>query len=139
VFQSVNARAVRQAGSVYGSTFVQLVAAAAALWALSLATQDLGPLARVPAPALALFAAAGLCHFVVGWTLLNHSQARIGAARTSPLLATTPVWGLVIAIPVAGQTPSLAALTGVSIAVAGAWLVGGRGPGQPSPGRSARC
>jgi drug/metabolite transporter (DMT)-like permease len=97
VFQSVNARAVRSIDDPYRSTFLQLNVAAGVLVLAALISGDLLALADAPPSALVNFAIAGVLHFLAGWSLLNLSQQRIGAARTSPLLTTVPVFGVVIA------------------------------------------
>jgi drug/metabolite transporter (DMT)-like permease len=122
VFQSVNVRAVRGLDP-FVSTFLQVVVAAAILAAASVATQDLSRVGDAPAWALADFAAAGLLHFLAGWTFLNLSQRRIGAARTSPLLTTTPLFGLVVAAVTVGQLPGPLGLAAVALMVAGAAVV----------------
>jgi drug/metabolite transporter (DMT)-like permease len=52
LFQSVN-RAALRGMDAYASTFLQLLVSAAILAAVSLATEGLGRLTSVPAPALA--------------------------------------------------------------------------------------
>ncbi len=84
VFQSLNRRAVAHM-DVEVATFVQLVVATGVLLVLALTTGDLSALGDAPGSSMAYFAGGGLVHFFVGWTLLNASQKRIGAARTSPL------------------------------------------------------
>ncbi len=90
VFQVVNARAVRAGGSVYLATFVQVLVATAVFGVIVGAEGRAGQLADVPVGALVLFALAGMFHFFLGWTTMSQSQARIGAARTAPLIATSP-------------------------------------------------
>ena len=90
LFQSTNRAALRGV-EPYASTFLQLSVSTVILAAVALATEDVGRLAGVPASAWWSFSVAGLVHFFVGWTLLNLSQQRLGATRTSPLLATTPL------------------------------------------------
>jgi drug/metabolite transporter (DMT)-like permease len=133
LFQALNARAVRSAESVYASTFLQLVVAAAVVAVAAVATEDLSRLADASAWGLIAFALAGLVHFFVGWTTLNFSQARIGAARSSPLLSTTPLFGLVFAIAFTAELPAAAALGGIALTIAGAYLVS-----DPGGGRRAR-
>jgi drug/metabolite transporter, DME family len=118
LFQSVN-RAALRGMDAYASTFLQVLVSAALLVAVSLAAGDAGRLAAAPAPAWWWFAAAGLLHFSVGWTLLNLSQQRLGAARTSPLLATVPLFGVVLAAVTLGEVPSALELAGVALMVAG--------------------
>jgi drug/metabolite transporter (DMT)-like permease len=85
--------------------------------------------AVVDAPLWALgdFALAGVLHFLAGWSLLNLSQQRIGAARTSPLLTTVPVFGVVIAAVTVGQLPGAIALAAIGLMCAGAWWVAATG------------
>jgi drug/metabolite transporter (DMT)-like permease len=132
LFQALNARAVRDLGSVFISTFLQLLVAAVVLSVAAAATEDLGVLGDASAWSLIAFALAGLIHFFGGWTTLNLSQARIGAARTSPLLSTTPLFGLVFAAAVASQVPSWLAVAGISLTIAGAYLVTDPGGGRRS-------
>jgi drug/metabolite transporter (DMT)-like permease len=123
LFQSFNRRAVGALGDAYTSTFLQLVLAMVVLSVASLATEDLGLLGEAPLESLVWFAAAGLVHFFVGWTFLNMSQLRIGAARTSPLLSTNPVFGVAIAAAWLGEVPRLVVWVGVALVVAGALSV----------------
>jgi DME family drug/metabolite transporter len=123
LFQSVNVRAVRRLDDVYVSTFLQLLIATALLLGACIAVGDLPLLANASAWALISFGLAGLVHFFLGWTLLNVSQDRIGAARTSPLLTTVPLFGLAIAAVTLGQTPGAAALAGIAVVVAGALVI----------------
>jgi drug/metabolite transporter, DME family len=122
LFQSVN-RAALRGMDAFASTFLQVLISAVILVVASLATQDLRRLAAAPASAWWSFAAAGLVHFLAGWTLLNLSQKRLGAARTSPLLATTPLFGVVIAALALHELPGVPALAGVALIVGGVYLI----------------
>jgi drug/metabolite transporter (DMT)-like permease len=123
VFQTLNRRAVGGMNDAYLATFLQLVTALGVLLVASLATEDVGLLADATALSLFYFSLAGVIHFSLGWTLLNMSQMRIGAARTSPLLATTPVFGAVIAVLVLQEVPSWLVWLGVALVTAGALAV----------------
>jgi len=122
LFQSVN-RAALRGMDAYASTFLQMLVSAAILVAVSLAAGDAGRLADAPLSAWWWFAAAGLVHFCVGWTLLNLSQQRLGAARTSPLLATVPLFGVVIAAVTLREVPSGPELAGVALMVGGVYAM----------------
>jgi drug/metabolite transporter, DME family len=122
LFQSANRVALRGMDA-YASTFLQLLVSAAVLAAITVATQDLDQLAAAPATAWWSFSAAGLIHFFVGWTLLNLSQKRLGAVRTGPLLATNPLFGVVIAALALHELPGVRALAGVALIVAGVYAV----------------
>jgi uncharacterized membrane protein len=123
LFQATNRAAARDM-DVYRSTFVQLVVSALILVAASMISGDLALLSGLPVGAVMNFAAAGLVHFFVGWTLLNASQQRLGAARTSPLLATTPLFGAAVAAATLGEGPSGLAWVGIVTIVAGVCIVG---------------
>jgi drug/metabolite transporter (DMT)-like permease len=122
-FQTLNRRAVGGMNDAYLATFLQLLVAMLVLLVASAATDGLGPLGDATTAALLWFAAAGLVHFFVGWTLLNMSQMRIGAARTSPLISTNPVWGAAFAAIWLGEAPGAAAWLAVALIVAGALTV----------------
>jgi drug/metabolite transporter (DMT)-like permease len=126
LFQSLNVRAVRGMDP-YASTFLQIFVAAVALGAVAVASGGVGELADAPTSALIEFAAAGVLHFVAGWTFLNLSQKRIGAARTSPLLVTVPLFGIAIAAISVGQLPAAVELPAMALMIAGAYVVASRG------------
>ena len=123
VFQTLNRRAVGGMADAYVSTFLQLVVALAVLVAASLATEGTQALREATTASLVYFSVAGLVHFTLGWTFLNISQMRIGAARTSPLLATVPLWGAFIALVTLGELPGLLAWLGTLLIVGGALVV----------------
>jgi drug/metabolite transporter (DMT)-like permease len=128
LFQSLNRRAIRDIDDAFVSTFLQLLIAAIVLVIACLATGDLDLVADAPAGAVLAFMAAGVVHFLIGWTFLNLSQKRIGAAATAPLLTLSPLFGLPVAALTVGDVPSAAAVAGIVPMVGGAWLVaGGRG------------
>jgi drug/metabolite transporter (DMT)-like permease len=128
LFQTLNIRAVRGMDP-FASTFVQIAVAAAALLVASVISGGLADLGGAPASAWLYFAAAGILHFVAGWTLLNISQKRIGAARTSPLLTTVPLFGIAIAALTVGQLPAAVELPAIALMVLGAYVVVSRGAG----------
>lgn len=123
VFQTLNRRAVGGLADAYVSTFLQLVVALAVLVSASLATEGVEALGDATTASLVYFSLAGLVHFTLGWTFLNISQMRIGAARTSPLLATVPLWGVFIALVTLGELPGVLAWIGTFLVVAGALAV----------------
>jgi drug/metabolite transporter (DMT)-like permease len=123
VFQTLNRRAVGGMNDAYLATFLQLVVALVVLLAASLATADPDALRDATTAGLVYFSLAGLIHFSVGWTLLNMSQMRIGAARTSPLLATNPVFGAAIGVLVLQELPGALAWFGIALIIGGAFVV----------------
>ena len=121
VFQTINRRAVTDM-DVFVATFIQVLVSALVLIAVSLATVDISLLATAPAGALINFALAGLFHFTIGWTFLNASQKRIGAARTGALVGTTPFFGALLALFTLSETLSLPVLLGIVVIVAGVYV-----------------
>jgi drug/metabolite transporter (DMT)-like permease len=132
VFQAVNSRAMRGGADPFASMFVQVTIAALVLMAVTIPTGELLEVFDAPAWAVADFAVAGVIHFLGGWSLLNLSQKRIGAARTSPLLTTAPVFGVVLAVITVGQIPGAVALAAIALMCVGAYVVAARG-GLESP------
>jgi drug/metabolite transporter (DMT)-like permease len=128
LFQTLNIRAVRGMDP-FASTFLQIAVAAVALLAASVVSGGFTALGDAPASSLLYFAAAGLLHFIAGWTLLNISQKRIGAARTSPLLTTVPLFGIAIAALTIGQLPEAIEWPAIALMVSGAYVVVSRGTG----------
>jgi drug/metabolite transporter (DMT)-like permease len=127
LFQSLNRRALVDIEDAYVSTFLNLLIAAVALLAVALTTEDVTRLLDAGAWPLIAFALAGITHFLLGWTFLNLSQRRIGAARTSPLLTMAPLFALVVGVIVIGQLPGPLALLAIAPMVLGAYLVSGGG------------
>ncbi|MDR7482042.1 MAG: DMT family transporter [Armatimonadota bacterium] len=122
IFQTINRIALRQMG-VYLSTFLQLVVSTAVLASIAWLTTDVRRVGHAPPAALAYFAAGAFVHFFVGWTLLNAGQKRIGAARTSPLISTSPLFATAIAAVALRELPSLPALAGIAVTVAGVYVI----------------
>jgi drug/metabolite transporter (DMT)-like permease len=130
LFQSLNRRAIRGIEDPWVSTFLQLSAATGVLLVASLLSEDLGRLADASGEAIALFAIAGIIHFVLGWLFLNVSQMRIGASRTAPLITLTPLFGVVLAALTLGELPTVAVLVAIVPIMVGAWLLAARGDGD---------
>ena len=122
IFQSLNRQAVRGM-DVYVATFVQLAVSTVVLVTISLLTEDISLIFNASWSTILNFAVAGFLHFLIGWTLLNASQKKIGAARTSPLIGTTPLFATVIAVFTLGEYPTWLELVGIAIIVTGAYLV----------------
>lgn len=121
-FQSVNRQAVRGM-DVYVATFVQLVVSSIVLIVILLATQDMILLLHASSLTIFYFALAGFFHFLIGWTFLNASQKKIGAARTSPLIGTTPLFAAIVAAVILREFPSWWELIGIAIIVLGVYVV----------------
>jgi drug/metabolite transporter (DMT)-like permease len=120
VFQVVN-RAALVEMDVLPSTFIQLLASSAFML-VALIVQGTEGVSSLSASGVANFTLAGLIHFLGGWTLLNMSQKRLGAAKTSPLLATTPLFGTFLAAVALDEVPGAVPLAGVALIVVGVYV-----------------
>ena len=122
IFQSFNRRAGRSIDS-YVSTFLLLVVSSIILVVISLLTEDLSLLGQAPLMAFVNFGLAGFVHFFLGWTFLNLSQKLVGAARTSALIGTTPLFAFVVGLVFYGEVLSLPVIIGIILLIAGVYLV----------------
>lgn len=120
VFQAVN-RASLVEMDVDASTFIQLLVCSAFMVG-ALLIGGTGDLRQLSALALMNFAIAGLIHFLIGWTLLNVSQKRLGAARTSPLIATTPLFGTAVAAITLHEIPGIVEIVAMILIVVGVYV-----------------
>jgi len=121
VFQSINRRAAFGI-DVLRATFTVLTVSAIFLGVVSLLLEDLDLLWKAPLSAWVLFILAGLIHFLLGWTLLNVSQRRIGAARTGALIGTTPLFATILAAILLGEWLKPLAIVGVVVVVLGVYF-----------------
>jgi drug/metabolite transporter (DMT)-like permease len=122
VFQSFNRRAGRSIDS-YVSTFLLLVVSSIILVVISLLMEDLSLLGQASLMSIVNFGLAGFVHFFLGWTFLNLSQKRVGAARTSALIGTTPLFAFIVGLLFFGEVLSLPVIIGIILLIAGAYLV----------------
>lgn len=126
VFQAVNRYAGRGM-DVYLSTFLQMLVSTVVLGLASLATADLSLLRGLTPWTVLAFGMAGFTHFFLGWTLMNASQQRIGAARTSTLIGTTPLFGVVVAAVLLGELPGPWEVLGIVVVVLGMLVISSSG------------
>ncbi len=133
LFQASNRRASRHM-DVFLSTFLQILVGAVVLAGIAATTEDVTLLRTAPPAALIHFSLAAFVHFFLGWTLLNESQKRIGAARTSPLTSTVPFFGVIIAALAFREFPGAVELAGIGLVVAGVYYVSGEKGVVPEAG-----
>jgi drug/metabolite transporter (DMT)-like permease len=122
VFQTYNRRAVQDM-DIYVSTFIQLLVSAVLLFLITLLTSGLGFISSLTMMAVLYFSLAGALHFFAGWTFLNASQKTIGAARTTSLIGTTPIFSAFFAAIILAEFPTAIAITSILIITAGVYLV----------------
>lgn len=121
-FQAVNRVSIVKM-DVYESTFIQLAVSLVVLVVYLVANGDIVKLRTIPGSGYLYFALSGGVHFIAGWTLLNQSQKLLGAARTSPLLASTPLFGTLLAVVTLGELPNFLSLLGMATIIGGVTLV----------------
>lgn len=87
-----------------------------------IAIMFVGP-APFPLVGIAWFGMIGLINFLFGRQLNFRATKRLGAARTSALLATSPLVSITLAVLVAGEQVTPLLLIGVLLSVSGVMLV----------------
>jgi drug/metabolite transporter (DMT)-like permease len=95
-------------------------------------------LAELTPRSVAWFGAAGLIHFLVGWTLFARSQQHIGPSRTASILSVHPVMAAVAAWIVLSEALRPATWIGVVAVTAGVAVVASsrrpaHGPASTNP------
>ncbi|MDG4763174.1 DMT family transporter [Solwaraspora sp. WMMD406] len=107
-------------GDVMSGLVVSLVAGAAALGVLCLATVDSW---RIPASAVVLFVLAGVAGAGLGRLLMMRAVRDAGASVASPVLSSTqPVAATGFAVAFLGERPTAGRLSMLVLVVAGLWL-----------------
>ena len=124
LFQATNRRANR-AVDPYLATFAVIVVSLVVLIVLAFVTEEPTRLLDADATALLAFCAAGITNFFLGWTFLSLAQQRAGAARTSVVAGTAPLFGTAIAFLTVGEAVRPLALAGVVLVVVGVGLLAG--------------
>jgi len=81
---------------------------------------------------LVYFAAAGIIHFVGGFTMMNLSISTIGAARTGSLIATTPLFATFLAAVTLNELVNLPLIIGVLVVIVGVRFIGSSRPEKTS-------
>lgn len=70
----------------------------------TLAFGEMGRILSLPWPAYILFTASGVVQFIAGRFLYFRSISAIGASRASMILAIAPLFSLLFAVPILGET-----------------------------------
>jgi len=117
-YQLLNRKAVVVLGVTRGMTV--LLATSLALTSVLVLLLGIEPEVRsASARGWMFFAAAGLFHFVAGFSFIALSQRSVGAGRTSSLVGTTPLFATLMGFLVLGEVVSWAALVGIGVIVVG--------------------
>jgi drug/metabolite transporter (DMT)-like permease len=79
-------------------------------------------LLQISLPALALFGLIGILNFPMGRFFNYMAMRRIGIGRSTPILASAPLFAVLIAIAVTGETLRLATAAGIVLIVGGVYV-----------------
>ena len=107
--------------STASGTLISLVAGCVLTGALVLVF-ELDAFTNLSAEALALFAVIGVLNFPMGRFLNYMSVARLGVARSTPILASAPLFAMVLAVIFTGESISFATFLGTALILAGLYI-----------------
>lgn len=102
-------------------TFVSLVSGSAVVWLLAVAF-NLGDLRRITLTTALWFAAIGALNFPLGRFFNYLGISHIGISRSTPMLATSPLFALVFAVLFLQESISPLIVLGVLLVLAGVYL-----------------
>jgi drug/metabolite transporter (DMT)-like permease len=102
-------------------TLVSLIAGLLVTAALTLVLQ-FDELTALSLSAIGLFALIGLLNFPIGRFFNYMSISRLGVGRSSPLLASAPVFAMVIAVIFTGEKVDAGTLAGSALVLAGLYV-----------------
>lgn len=122
LFQATNRRANLKVDA-FLSTFIVILVSLGVVAVLAFIAEEPMRLVGVRPPVLVAFASAGIMNFFLGWTFLALAQQQAGAARTSVVAGTAPLFGTALAFVAIGESVSPAALLGVVLVVLGVTLL----------------
>lgn len=122
IFQTYNRRAV-QGMDVYVATFLQLLVSVLVLMLATAFTVGMITIRSLTFAAILFFAIAGALHFFIGWTFFNASQKSVGAARTTSLIGTTPIFAAIFAAITLSEIPTAGSIIAILVIVVGVYLV----------------
>jgi len=105
------------------ANLVRLVPTSGILVVFVVVTGKLDAFAALPHTVVVLAAVSGIIGIGVGDTLYMMSLKMIGVARAVPLTCSYPLFTLLFAFTLAGETPTLTISLGAILIVAGIWLV----------------
>ncbi len=74
-----------------------------------------------------LFAVVGILNFPLALFFNYTGLKKIGASRTAPIIASSPVWSVVLAMLFLGEFPSAVAIVGALSIFAGLYLITSEG------------
>lgn len=103
-------------------TLISLISGFSVVLAVTL-LMDMQSLTALSLAAIAWFTMIGVLNFPMGRLLNFMAVSRIGVSKSSPILATSPLLSMLLAVLLAGETITLPILAGSLIIMAGIYLV----------------
>ena len=125
VYQVFHRKAGQQLGVMRGMALLLVGCVVVASVILVLTIRPLSAI-RLTGIAVFHFAAAGVFHFICGFTFLTISQHRVGATRTGVLVGSTPLFATVVGFLVLGEVLAWLTVAGIVLMVAGVVVVSKR-------------
>ncbi|MEM7346245.1 MAG: DMT family transporter [Chloroflexota bacterium] len=120
---SVNNRRVVRHIDVYIGAFILFTVTALTLGTIALITEEWAIWQQLSPSAIFYFGLAGAFHFFFGWTFFIISQKRVGAARTSVIMSTMPLFATIIGWLFLGEILTTLAFIGIGLIVLGVYIV----------------
>ncbi|MGE0227869.1 MAG: EamA family transporter [Dehalococcoidia bacterium] len=102
-------------------TFISLLSALA-LTALLTAALQLGELLDVSLKAVAMFAVIGILNFPMGRFLNYLAMSHLGVGRSTPLLASAPLFAVLGAVLFTGEDLHIATVAGIALILGGLYV-----------------
>lgn len=102
-------------------TLISLVAGLLLTGVLAVATQS-EALSQLSLTTIALFAVIGILNFPMGRFFNYLSMSRLGVARSTPLLASAPLFAVILAVFLTGEDLRLATGVGIALIFAGLYI-----------------
>ena len=122
-FQVFNRKAMGAIGNAFKSTFILLLVSSVILLLASFISADVSLLKTASWRVYVNFGLAGFVHFFLGWTFINISQVRVGAARTGALIGATPLFATLFGLIFFEEYLSLPIIIGIAIVVYGVYVI----------------
>ncbi|MBI4214259.1 MAG: DMT family transporter [Chloroflexi bacterium] len=102
-------------------TLVSLVAGVLFTWMLVLAFEREAA-ARLSGAAIGLFSVIGILNFPLGRFFNYMSIQHLGVGRATPILASSPLFAMVLAVAFAGESVDLATVAGTALILFGLYV-----------------
>jgi bacterial/archaeal transporter family protein len=108
---------------VVRSTLALLVVSAAIVGVVVLIKSGPSVVTSSSGAALWYFAASGLFHYFAGWGFMNASIRLVGPSRMSAITGVTPLFAVVFALIVLGESLNPVVGLGIAMIVAGTYFI----------------